>query len=388
MGRPAAAMLGAALMVATGVVTPDDAYTRAIDGDTIVLLLGMMILTEHLKEAGFFALAARWTFRLAHSPRSLLFWLSWVSGVLSALFVNDTVCLLLTPLVVHVLREAKLPRFPFLMALATSSNIGSVMTLTGNPQNMIIGSLAHKHGHALDYLGFALHLVPVGVVCLALHVKLLQWIFRRELAAEWRVEELPPVELDRPLLRRTLVVLLGTGLAFCLKLNPAWSALSASCVLFVWNRNRPRASEVLGRVDWRLLLFFCCLFIAVYGLLASGLTAALWDRAGGLWQTGPLGQELNLVWASVLGSNVVSNVPFIKLIEPEVVKFADPAAAWMLLALATTFAGNLTLLGSVANIIVVELSGEPVGFWRYLRVGLPVTALSLAVGTGMLLLMV
>ena len=385
LGRPAAALVGATLMVAAGVVTPDEAYTRAIDGNTIVLLLGMMIVTEHLEEAGFFQLAARWTFRVARSPRALLCWLAWTSGVLSALFVNDTVCLLLTPLVVSVLGQVNLPRFPYLMTLATASNIGSVMTLVGNPQNMIIGSLAQKAGHQLDYLTFALHMVPVGVVCLALHVALLLVLFRKQIPAAWEQKPAPVVKLNGPLLRRTLLVVAGVSVAFCLRLNPAWSALAGACVLFVWNRQHPPAGEVLARLDWSLLLFFGGLFITVYGLDVSGVNHSLWAWAGGLWDTGPLMQRLNLVWVSVVGSNVVSNVPFIKLVEGQMVRFANPEQMWMLLAMATTFAGNLTLLGSVANIIVMETSGEPVGFWQYLRIGLPATLLSCTVGTVMLL---
>ena len=387
LGRPAAGLIGAVLMVSFGIVSPDAACREAIDGNTIVLLLGMMVLTEHLREAGFFHLAARWTFQIAKSPRSLMFWLAWTSGVLSALFVNDTVCLLMTPLVAHVLVQGNLPRFPYLMTLATSSNIGSVMTLTGNPQNMIIGSLAQRAGHALDYPTFALHLIPVGCVCLMLHVWFLQWIFRKDLPAKWEVAELPPVEVNRRLLDRTLLVLLGVGVAFFLKWNPAWSALAGACVLFILNRGKPHATLVLEKVDWLLLLFFCGLFISVHGLKASGVTDHLWQQVGGLWQTGDRGQKLHLVWVGVLGSNVVSNVPFIKLIESQMRELADPVGGWMLLAMATTFAGNLTLLGSVANIIVLETSGEPVGFWQYFRVGLPVTLLSCTVGTGLLLLL-
>jgi Na+/H+ antiporter NhaD/arsenite permease-like protein len=291
----------------------------------------------------------------------------------------------MTPLIAQVLAEVKLPRFPYLMTLATSSNIGSVMTMTGNPQNMIIGSYAQRAGLPLDYPTFALHLVPVGLVCLALHVWFLQWLFRRDLPTTWEVAQLPEVEADRPLMRRTLLVLLGVGVAFCLKLHPAWSAMGGACVLFALNQNRPRAQLVLTKIDWTLLLFFCGLFIVVYALKSSDVTTKLWSHAGGLWRGSDLEQKLHLVWVSVVGSNVVSNVPFIALVEPQMSQLADPTAGWMLLAMATTFAGNLTLLGSVANIIVMETSGEPVGFWRYLRVGLPVTILSCVIGTGMLL---
>lgn len=387
VGRPAAALLGATLMVVLGVVSPKQAYTEAIDGNTIVLLLGMMIITQHLELAGFFNWAAELAFRVARSPRSLMAWLAWTAGLLSALFVNDTVCLLMTPLVVRILKQAQLPRFPYLMALATASNIGSVMTLVGNPQNMIVGSLAEKDG--LDYLTFAMYMVPVGLICLAVHVLFLLWMFRRELPAQWQQATLPDIELDRPLLTRTLVVVAGVGLAFCCRLNPAWSALAGACVLFIWNGKKPAAGAILARVDWLLLLFFAGLFVIVYGLDVSGVKDRFWQWAGVLWDAEPLVQRIHFVWVSVLGSNLVSNVPFIKLIESQMSHFgSDPAAQrqmWMLLAMATTFAGNLTLLGSVANIIVMESSGEPVGFWQYLRVGFPATVISCVLGTVLVL---
>jgi Na+/H+ antiporter NhaD/arsenite permease-like protein len=387
IGRTASALLGATLMVVLGIVTPEQAYTRAVDGNTIVLLLGMMIITEHLELAGFFNWSAGFAFRVARSPRSLLVWLAWTAGILSALFVNDTVCLLMTPLIVQILRQTQLPRFPYLMALATASNIGSVMTLVGNPQNMIIGSLAAKDG--LDYLTFAMYMIPVGIVCLAVHVVFLLWMFRRQLPASWDNRAVPAVALDRPLLTRTLLIVLGVCIAFCLRLNPAWAALAGACLLFVSNGKKPSAPDVLARIDWSLLLFFAALFITVYGLDVSGVKDLFWQYAGGLWDTGPLLQRLHFVWVSVLGSNLVSNVPFIKLIEGQMGNFGTTAAElremWMLLAMATTFAGNLTLLGSVANIIVMESSGEPVGFWQYLYVGFPATVISCVLGTALLL---
>lgn len=386
LGRPAAALLGATLMVAAGVVTPEQAYTEAIDGNTIVLLLGMMILTEYLREAGFFDLAARWTFRLARSPRALLLWLGASSGVLSALLVNDTVCLLLTPMVVQILGLARLPRFPYLMALATSSNIGSVMTLVGNPQNMIIGSLAQRAGHGVDYVSYAQVMVPVGGLCLAVHLLLLHWLFRHELPAQWETFAEAAVKIRPGLLRRALLTVAAVVAAFCLGVNPAWAALAGACVLFIWNRDQPGAADILARLDWTLLVFFAGLFISVHGLTTAGVKDQLWESLGGIWDTEPLLQNLNLVWVSVLGSNIVSNVPFIKLIENQMGKFPQPAQAWMLLALATTFAGNLTLLGSVANLIVMETAREPVGFWQYFRIGFPATLLSCVLGAALLLL--
>ena len=138
LNRPAAALLGAVLMVATGVVTPERAYL-AVNYDTIVLLLAMMLVSAYLYLAHFFEWAADVVLRFSRTPQRLLLYLTLTSGILSALLVNDTICLMLTPLVIAVIRRGKLPLLPYLIALATSANIGSVATLVGNPQNMIIG---------------------------------------------------------------------------------------------------------------------------------------------------------------------------------------------------------------------------------------------------------
>ena len=132
LNRPAAALLGAVLMVSTGVMTPEGAY-RAVNYDTLVLLLGMMLISAYLYLAHFFEWAADVILKFSHTPQRLLVYLTLTSGILSALLVNDTICLMLTPLVVAVVRRGKLPLLPFLIALATSANIGSVATLVGNP---------------------------------------------------------------------------------------------------------------------------------------------------------------------------------------------------------------------------------------------------------------
>jgi len=255
------------------------------------------------------------------------------------------------------------------------------MTLVGNPQNMILGTKSH-----LSYPTFALYMVPVCFVCLLLHIAFLMWLFRKPLNVPWEIQHTPPVKLDVPLLRRSLLVAVAVSIAFCFGANPAWTSLAGACGLFLWNRNKPIAVEVLHHVNWSLLLFFAGLFITVHGLKSSGFTEWVWIQAAPLWHTSELGQEVNLVWLSVIGSNVVSNVPFIELMEDQMKRFDHPDTMWMLLALSTTFAGNLTLLGSVANIIVMEVSGEPVSFWQYFKVGLPVTILSCVVGIILLLL--
>src|SRR5262252_9829798 len=175
LNRPAAALLGAVLMIGTGVMTPERAY-RAVNYDTLVLLLGMMLVSAYLYLAHFFDWAADLVLKFSRTPQRLLLYLTLTSGVLSALLVNDTICLMLTPLVVAVIRRGKLPLLPFLIALATSANIGSVATLVGNPQNMIIG-----HFSRIPFSEFARSLAPAALVGLAINFGIVSFGFRKML---------------------------------------------------------------------------------------------------------------------------------------------------------------------------------------------------------------
>ena len=163
LNRPAAALLGAVLMVSTGVMTPARAYA-AVNYDTLVLLLGMMLISAYLYLAHFFEWAADVILKYSRTPGRLLLYLTLTSGILSALLVNDTICLMLTPLVVAVIKRSKLPLLPFLIALATSANVGSVATLVGNPQNMIIGHFSH-----IPFSEFARSLAPAAIIGLAIN---------------------------------------------------------------------------------------------------------------------------------------------------------------------------------------------------------------------------
>ncbi|HTX67442.1 MAG TPA: anion transporter [Opitutaceae bacterium] len=380
LNRPAAALLGAVLMVALGVMTPEQAY-RAVDYDTLVLLLGMMLISAYLFLAGFFDWAADWILRHARTPHALLRHLIFVSGILSALLVNDVVCLMLTPLVVAVMVRGKLPLAPSLLALAMSANLGSVATLVGNPQNMIIGHLSH-----LRFLPFSAALAPVAAAGLALQYGVLAWGFRRELGPA-RIE---PVEyaarpLDRRLLRITLGVLVVVFAGFLAGFDLSWTALSGAALIMVLARRDTH--EVLKLVDWHLLLFFAGLFVVVEGLNSTGAPDQLYARLHGLFGATAGPQAWNLAWFSVAGSNLFSNVPFVLVAGKWIPGFAHPALMWQVMALATTFAGNLTILGSVANIIVVESARGhiEVGFWDYAKYGIPVTILTTVVGMLILL---
>ena len=382
LNRPAAALLGCVLMVACGVLTPEQAY-RAVDYDTLVLLLGMMLIAAYLSLAGFFDWAANWILQRARTPQLLLFYLVATSGLLSALLVNDTVCLLLTPLVIAVIVKGKLPLPPYLLALAMSANLGSVSTLVGNPQNMIIG-----HFSGIPFLRFSASLAPVALVGLLIQFLVLRIGFRKQLrAAVLHRPEPQHSTLDRRLLLLTFGVLALVFTGFVAGLNLSWTALAGGALIMVLARRDTHA--VLKLVDWHLLVFFAALFVVVEALSGTGLPDQIYDKVHGMFGTSVRSQAWNLAWFSVLGSNVFSNVPFVLVAGKWLHNFAHPELMWKVMAMATTLAGNLTILGSVANIIVVESARSRVlvGFWDYTRFGIPVTVLTTVIGMLILLLL-
>jgi Na+/H+ antiporter NhaD/arsenite permease-like protein len=380
LNRPAAALLGTVLMVAAGVMTPEQVY-RAVDYDTLVLLLGMMVISAYLFLAGFFDWAADWVLRVSRTPRRLLLYLTLTSGILSALLVNDTVCLMLTPLVVAVMVRGRLPLLPYLMALAMSANIGSVATLVGNPQNMIIGHLSQ-----IPFLRFSASLLPVAGVGLAIQYAVLSWGFRKVLAHA-RID--PPEGEAKPLDQRlfwlTTAVLSLVFLGFVFGSNLAWTALSGAALIMLLARRDTH--EVLKLVDWHLLVFFAALFAVVEAVNRTGLPDQVYEPLKSLFGGTVTHQTWNLAWFSALGSNVFSNVPFVLVAGKWINNFANPELMWKVLALATTLAGNLTILGSVANMIVVESARNhiEVGFWDYARLGIPITILTTVAGLIVLL---
>jgi Na+/H+ antiporter NhaD/arsenite permease-like protein len=382
LNRPAAALLGTVLMVACGVMTPEQVY-RAVDYSTLVLLLGMSLLSAYFYLAGFFDWTADWVLRTARTPQRLLLYLILTSGVFSALLVNDTVCFMFTPLVVAVVARGRLPLLPYLLALAMSANIGSVCTLVGNPQNMIIGQLSK-----LSFARFSGSLLPVAAVGLAIQYTVLRLGFRRVLqAASIQTAVTPTRPLDKRLLHITLATLVLVFIGFVSGLDLSWTALAGSALVMVVARRDTH--EVLKLVDWHLLLFFAALFVVVEGLNSTGLPDQIYARLHGVFGTTTTAQAWNFAWFSALGSNVFSNVPFVLVAGKWINIFAQPELMWKVMALATTFAGNLTILGSVANIIVVESARGhvEVSFWDYAKFGIPVTILTTVVGMALLLVL-
>src|SRR5881394_153203 len=304
LNRPAAALLGAVLMVGCGVMTPEQAY-RAVDYNTLVLLLGMSLLSAYFYLAGFFDWAAEWVLKVGKTPQRLLLYLILTSGALSALLVNDTVCFMFTPLVVAVVVRGKLPLLPYLLALAMSANIGSVCTLVGNPQNMIIGQLSN-----LSFTRFSVSLLPVAAAGLGIQYAVLRFGFREVLrGASIPITEAPVRPLDKGLLRITVATLVLVFIGFVGGLNLSWTALAGGSLVMVLARRDTH--EVLKLVDWHLLLFFAALFVVVEGLNSTGLPDQIFAELRGLFGSSAGAQAWNFAWFSALGSNVFSNVPFV-----------------------------------------------------------------------------
>jgi len=362
--RPAGALLGATACVVAGVLRPREAL-GAVDGATLLLLFGMMGMGAFLSLDGFFDELEQRLARFARTPARLLGLVVWGAGALSALITNDAVCVLGSVLVVRTIRRHELPALPFLLALATGSNTGSVATLVGNPQNMLCGLLG-----GLSYRSHLALMAPVAVFGLALNHGLLAWAFRRELGRAALGAPGPAGEWSRAS-KLTLAVIGASAVAYMLGGDLAWTAAGGFVTLMLIHRSDTR--ELWPRIDWALLLFFSGLFVVVEGFTKSGAPAAFFARfplaSGG---TG-VGDWLRLAAIFLVGSNVVSNVPFILVVRDQMATLESPVLGWELLAMASTFAGNLTLLGSVANIIVAEAGHDVggIGFWQYLKVGLP-----------------
>ncbi len=375
LDRPSGALLGAVLMVLTGVLTLDEAY-RTVDFNTILLLLGMMILISYFKIANCFKYLSYLLITHARNSFLLLCFVSFSSGILSALFVNDTICLMFTPLLILALSQTKLNPVPYLIAIATSSNIGSVVTLTGNPQNMLVGVFSK-----IPYLDFTWHLLPIGILSLIANVLIIYTLFRKDI----NFKKLEPIvlvkpELDVKLTAKSLFVLFCIFLGFVCTGNLPLSAITGGLALIIISRTKPQYA--LEKVDWTRLLFFSGLFIVVGGINKAGfLTLAHNAVEPYLGQTAS-SQIIHFSIFSVIASNLVSNVPFVLLSAAWIDKFVDTKTMWYVLAMSSTFAGNLTVMGSVANMIVLELSKEHVhvGFWDFFKVGFTTTVISTIIG--------
>jgi len=372
LDRAGAALLGASLMVGAGALPLDEAY-RAIDLDTLALLLGMMIVVANLRLAGFFRLVTAQAVTRAGHPLVLLAAVTLTSGVLSAFLVNDAVCLVLAPLVLDLVGRLERDPVPYLLAVAMASNVGSTATITGNPQNIMIGSFS-----GIPYGSFAGALAPVAAIGLLLTVLLIALAYRAEFWTRDRLKaEAERARVHVPLVTKASLVTLAMMALFFAGQPPAKVAVVAGALLLLTRTVKPE--KVYREIDWPLLLMFAGLFVVVAGFERAVLSPDVVAAVGGLH----LERVPALSLVTAILSNLVSNVPAVLVLKPFVAGLADPRRAWLVVAMASTLAGNLTVLGSVANLIVVQRArnrGVEIGFWTYLKVGAPLTVLTILVG--------
>lgn len=306
----------------------------------------MMVVVAYLRLAGFFALATDNIAAHCTGPMSLLAVTIGLSGVLSAFLVNDVVCVALTPLVLHLCQRLGRPPIPYLVGLATASNVGSVATITGNPQNIIIGSLS-----GIAYLRFAARLAPIAIAGLLLNFAIVAPVYRRSLDASQECDARPnnwrEPRVHRGLLIKSVTVTLATILLFFTGQPIAMVALVAAGLLMI---DRVRPDKVYGAVDRQLLVMFSGLFVVVHAFELHVVDG--WDLER--WQALHDSPVVTVSALSVALSNLVSNVPAVLLFKPLVDAIPQREQAWLALAMSSTLAGNLTVLGSVANLIVVE----------------------------------
>jgi len=409
--RPAAALAGAGLMVVFGVVSPEDALS-AINIDIVVLLIGMMLLVAGLELCGFFEWVSLRMIKYSKNQFRFLVLTMVVTGFLSALVLNDTIVLLFTPIIIRTCRLLKSNPVPFLVAEAIAANIGSVATAVGNPQNAFIATRT-----GISFVDFSIHLVPVSIVCMLVAIGMLYLFFRKDiekgsahefrkkiLDQGWKAFEDELVKGDstttsgiRKLKERRvglyvlIAITAGTFIAFLAShVIDAPIALIAfvagAAALFILPLlTDVKAKDMLTGVDWSIILFFVGLFVLLQGVRDSGLLTDIGNAFPGFRE----GETPSIGWLTALSaflSNLVSNVPAVLLLA-ELIPVSDPNL-WIALASSSTLAGNATILGAAANVIVAEKAegmGVEINFWKFTLVGFPIAMATLFVSTLMLM---
>jgi Na+/H+ antiporter NhaD/arsenite permease-like protein len=376
LDRTGIALLGAIALVALGAVTPEDA-ARSIHLPTLLLLFSFMVISAQMRLGGFYTRITQRVAQLPWTPPALLAALTGVVAALAAIFSNDIICLAVAPVLADACVRRRLDPVPYLLALACAANVGSAATLIGNPQNMLIGEMLR-----LDFGGyFGEAIVPV-LASLVVVWGLIAWQFRGRWVLDAAPQARAPQEafatFDRWQTAKGLAVVAALLAVFLLTRWPREVAALAAAGLLLMSR-RLHSSKMLGLVDWQLLILFIGLFVVNHALAHTGVTA---EAIGALAASGyPLTDPWHLFGATFLLSNLVSNVPAVMLLLPAATEpFSGP-----MLALVSTLAGNLLIVGSIANIIVVDAAarrGIVIDWRRHARAGIPVTLATLALTAG------
>ncbi len=369
--RSGAAIIGAVLTISLGGLSFDNA-TQAVDHRTIVVLFSMMVILANLKLAGFFEMVGGYLMRAVSTQQQLLLAIVLISGIFSALCINDIVCLLFTPIVLLVCRHVQCNPVPHLLAIAMASNIGSAITLIGNPQNILIGSLS-----GLSFTSYFITAIPVGLTGLLLTYVIIGYCYRKDLKDKLHtLSREISYTYHRYLIIKSLTVMAAVVASFAAGLDIAITSSLGAAFLLITRRVNP--NKIYTSVDFNLLVMFVGLFVIVGGVEHSGLMGWIIERLSSV----DFSNYGVFTIVTIILSNIVSNVPAVLLL-----KFFLPTHEislwWTRMAIFTTLAGNLTITGSFANLIVVEIAkrnGIEIKFLDYFKVGFPLTVTITIVG--------
>ncbi|MGC8662851.1 MAG: SLC13 family permease [Thermoplasmata archaeon] len=377
--RPTSALLGAALMIIFGIVTITQAI-ESIDISIIFLLIGMMVIVSIFQISGFFNWAVAKLVLISKTSGRLFIIISLSTAFLSALFLNDAVVLFYTPIILNISKETKINPEPFLLSEIFSANIGSVATEIGNPQNAYIAIRSH-----IPFFYYSEYMLPVSIVSLFISLLVIYAFYRNEMK-KTICSELKKVEVRHPnLLYAGIATMIAILISFFFVQNIAFVPfIGASVLLFLTpliTNEDPR--RIIKEVDWGIILFFVGLFIVLEGVNVSGILSDIMNMFNNYGL--PLSTPLWYVTFVTILSNLVSNVPAVLLLSP----ITYQTKFWLALALSSTLAGNATIIGAAANIIVLEIAntyGMDINWIRFSRVGIPVTVITIALGTLILFL--
>ena len=394
--RTVLALLGAAVLVAFGVVSQEQAASEFIDWNTIGLLAGMMVIVAILERTGVFEYLAIKSAQWGKArPRRILILLALVTAFLSAFLDNVTTVILMVPVTFLIADALDASPVPFLLTQVMASNIGGASTLIGDPPNILIGSAA-----GLTFADFVVNMTPIVLISLPVVLGILYLMFRKDLGggddAEAVIANMDAAGSirDGVLLRRSLIILGLVIVAFflhgALHLEAATIALFGAAALLLYSR--VNVEEVLKDVEWSTLLFFVGLFVLVGGLEVTGFVGSIAEALTGVGGGGSVTTAIVVIWGSGLASGIVDNIPFTAtmipvlqdLAEAENLSESQAESLWWSLALGADFGGNLTLIGASANVVVAGMSeraGQRISFLKFMLYGIPVTLASLAVAT-------
>ncbi len=395
--RVPAALFGGFLAVFIGILSPKNAW-ESIDHNTIFLLLGMMVIVSVLIESGFFSILSLKALQITKgNPLKILIVFTLLTGILSAFLDNVTTVLFMIPILIGLTSKLKLNPIPYVIATVLASNIGGTATLIGDPPNIIIGSLG-----GFTFMDFIVNIAPIvvithiiGTITFIIYMKMMGFL-ETKITDQSQIEEIiksQKVEYDVELMRKALIIFGITILLFfmhhILHLEAGTIALFMASILLLWTREDPE--KIFERVEWTTLMFFMGLFIVIGGMEHTGVFEAVAHLTSGLL-TDPMSGILILGGLSALISGIVDNIPFTMAMANVLIDFAKTVdwnvePLWWALALGACLGGNLTIIGASANVVaagLAEREGYPIKFVDFLKMGTPVTIVTVIVALGLL----